>query len=36
MIGEHPEVEGLYVSWDVPALQVIRALKELGREAVAI
>jgi ribose transport system substrate-binding protein len=36
MIGEHPEIEGLYVSWDVPALQAIRALKELRREDVAI
>ncbi|MDR1127886.1 MAG: LacI family DNA-binding transcriptional regulator, partial [Treponema sp.] len=27
MIGEHPEIEGLYVSWDVPALRVIMALK---------
>ncbi|MDR2738820.1 MAG: LacI family DNA-binding transcriptional regulator [Treponema sp.] len=36
MIREHPEVEGLYVSWDVPALQVITALKELCREDIAI
>jgi ribose transport system substrate-binding protein len=36
MINEHPEVEGLYVSWDVPALQVITALKELCREDIAI
>jgi ribose transport system substrate-binding protein len=36
MIREHPEVEGLYVSWDVPALQVIMALKELCREDIAI
>jgi ribose transport system substrate-binding protein len=36
MIGEHPEVEGLYVSWDVPALQAIGALKELRREDIAI
>ncbi|MDR0452648.1 MAG: LacI family DNA-binding transcriptional regulator [Treponema sp.] len=36
MIKEHPEVEGLYVSWDVPALRVIMALKELCREDIAI
>jgi ribose transport system substrate-binding protein len=36
MIREHPEVEGLYISWDVPALQAIQALKELGREDIAI
>jgi ribose transport system substrate-binding protein len=36
MIGEHPEIEGLYISWDVPALQAILALKELRREDVAI
>jgi ribose transport system substrate-binding protein len=36
MIGEYPEIEGLYVSWDMPALQVITALKELCREDIAI
>ncbi|MDR1900906.1 MAG: LacI family DNA-binding transcriptional regulator [Treponema sp.] len=36
MITEHPEVEGLYVSWDVPALQAIKLLKELGREDIAL
>jgi len=32
----HPEIEGLYASWDRPALEAIRALKELGREDVSI
>jgi len=36
IVVEHPELEALYVSWDGPALQVIRALKELKREDIAI
>ncbi len=36
MIIEHPEIQGLYVSWDRPALQAIKALKEMGREDVVI
>lgn len=36
MMTEHPEIQGLYISWDRPALEAIRALKELGREDVAI
>lgn len=36
MLEEHPEIQGLYVSWDRPALEVIRALKELGRTDVAV
>ena len=36
MLIENPEIEGLYISWDRPALESIRALKELGREDVAI
>lgn len=36
MITEHPEIQGLYISWDRPALEAIRALKELNREDVAI
>ncbi|MFP3041097.1 LacI family DNA-binding transcriptional regulator [Treponema primitia] len=36
MIAEHPNIKGLYISWDRPALQAIRALKELGREDIAI
>jgi ribose transport system substrate-binding protein len=36
MVTKHPELEALYVSWDGPALQVIKALKELKREDIAI
>lgn len=36
MIRRNPEIEGLYISWDRPALQAIRALKELGREDISI
>lgn len=36
MILDHPEIEGLYISWDQPALQAIRALKELNREDISI
>ncbi len=36
MIAAHPEIQALYVSWDRPALLVIQALKELGREDIAV
>ncbi len=36
MMQEHPEIEALYVSWEHPALKVIKALKELGRTDVCI
>ncbi|MGG4035498.1 LacI family DNA-binding transcriptional regulator [Paenibacillus cisolokensis] len=36
MMQAHPEIQGLYISWDRPALQAIRALKELNREDVSI
>lgn len=36
MITNHPEIEGLYISWDQPALHAIRALEELGRTDIAI
>lgn len=36
MIASYPEIEALYVSWDQPALQVIRALKEFGRQDIAV
>ena len=36
MLTSHPEIEGLYISWDRPALNAIRALKELHREDVAV
>ena len=36
MITAHPEIQALYVSWDQPALRVIRALKELHRADIAV
>ncbi|MDD6094680.1 MAG: LacI family DNA-binding transcriptional regulator [Clostridia bacterium] len=36
MLREHPDIEGLYVSWDRPALEVIRALKDMGRENISL
>lgn len=36
MLKEHPDLNGLYISWDQPALHAIRALKEAGREDMAI
>lgn len=36
MLTNNPEIEGLYISWDQPALHAIRALKEMGRTDIAI
>ena len=36
VITANPEIEAMYVSWDRPALLTIKALKELGREDVAV
>lgn len=36
MMREHPEITGLYVSWERPAMEAIRALRALGRTDVAI
>lgn len=36
MLEDNPEIETLYVSWDQPALQVIKALREMGREDVTV
>ena len=36
MLRDYPSIEGLYITWERPALQAIRALKELGREDVSI
>lgn len=36
MIKSHPEIEGLYVSWEGPALEVLNALRELNREDIGI
>ena len=36
MITQHPEIQGLYISWERPALEAIRALEEMGRTDIAI
>lgn len=36
MIKKHPDIQGLYVCWDQPALQVIKALEEMKRHDIAI
>ncbi len=36
MIKLNPEIKGIYVSWDGPALKVINALSDMGREDIAI
>lgn len=36
MMLAHPEIEGLYISWDRPALEAIKALQDLNRKDVAI
>lgn len=36
MIENHPEIEGLYVSWERPALEALAALRELNREDIAV
>jgi ribose transport system substrate-binding protein len=34
MISQHPEIEGIYVAWDVAAEGVVEALRAEGREDV--
>jgi ribose transport system substrate-binding protein len=36
MLMVNPEIKGLYISWDRPALEAIKAIKELNREDVSI
>jgi ribose transport system substrate-binding protein len=36
MLEEHPEIEGMYVSWDRPALNAIRAIEESGRSDISL
>ena len=36
ILSDYPEIETLYISWDRPALLAIKALKEMGREDVAV
>lgn len=36
LMREHPEIEGLYVTWEEPAMEAVRALQELGRTDVIL
>jgi ribose transport system substrate-binding protein len=36
MMESNPEIEGIYVTWERPALEAIRALKDMGRQDVVI
>ncbi|MBR5571397.1 MAG: LacI family DNA-binding transcriptional regulator [Oscillospiraceae bacterium] len=36
LMRRHPEISGLYVSWEGPAMEALRALQELGRSDVTI
>lgn len=36
MLLDHPEIKGLYISWDQPALEAIKVLKELNRLDISI
>lgn len=36
MIKANPEIQGIYVSWEGPALKAMNALSDLGREDIAI
>ncbi|MCC8180606.1 MAG: substrate-binding domain-containing protein, partial [Planctomycetes bacterium] len=36
LMKKHPDISGLYITWDRPALKAIEALEEMGREDVVI
>lgn len=36
LIADHPEIQTLYVSWDVPSLEVIRALNDINRRDITV
>lgn len=36
MLTAHPEITGLYVSWEGPAVEAMRALSDIGRDDVSI
>jgi ribose transport system substrate-binding protein len=36
ILRNHPDLDGLYVSWDRPALEAIRALEKMGRDQVSV
>ena len=35
-MADHPEIEGLYVSWEGPTRYVLKALSDIGRNDVAV
>lgn len=36
LMADHPEIEGLYVSWEGPTRYVLKALSDIGRNDVAV
>lgn len=36
MLEEHPQIEGIYVSWDAPAKYVLNALTDMRREDIIV
>lgn len=36
MVSRNPGIEGIYVTWERPALEAIRALKDMGRNDIVI
>ncbi|WP_059104261.1 LacI family DNA-binding transcriptional regulator [Shouchella shacheensis] len=36
LIKDHPEIEGLYVSWEGPAIKAVNALSSIGRNDIII
>jgi len=36
LMKEHPEIEGIYVSWEGPAMAAVAALSEIGRHDVVV
>lgn len=36
MIQEHPEIDGIYVSWERPAIEVIQALEDMDRTDISL
>ncbi|RKD75978.1 ribose transport system substrate-binding protein [Sinobaca qinghaiensis] len=36
LLLKHPEIEGLYISWEGPACKVLQTLKEIGREDILV
>ncbi|MCF0229676.1 MAG: LacI family DNA-binding transcriptional regulator, partial [Parasporobacterium sp.] len=36
MVEEHPDINGIYISWETPALEAIRALEDMGRTDISV